>query len=214
MPNIIDLTGQRFGRLTVVRFQGRQNEQTFWLCQCDCGKTTKTSTSRLRSGQTKSCGCYNLEMSRVKNTKHGQSKSRLYRIWRDMIGRCRSKKNKRYGGRGIKVCDEWENSFESFACWAIQNGYSDELTIDRKDNNKNYSPDNCKWSTAKEQANNRSNNHVCTINGVSKTLTEWAEQFNINYAIIRDRINELGWDVEEAITTPKLPYWNTRRKHE
>ena len=213
----LNLTGQRFGKLTVLTFKGRYNHQTWWHCKCDCGKDVVTSTNRLKNGQTKSCGCYNREMTKLKNTKHGSSNSPLYKVWRGMINRCKypgTKNYDRYGGRGIRVWEEWENSFDLFSKWAIQNGYSEKLTIDRIDNDGNYTPQNCRWVSWKVQARNRSNNHLLELNGVNKPLTEWAEQYNIDYAIVRERINNLGWNVEEAITTPKLNYWNTRRKHQ
>lgn len=140
---------------------------------------------------------------------HGMSNSRLYYIWRSMKARCNlpSQQNyERYGGRGIKVCDEWYNSFESFRDWAYRHGYDDNLTIDRIDSNGDYSPDNCRWSTMKEQARNTRGNHYIEFNGQIKTLVELSEEYNINYDLLKTRINKLHWPTEKALLTPVEKY--------
>ena len=188
MGKLIDLTGQRFNRLVVISIapKGKSGEIR-WHCECDCGNKTIVSAQHLKSGHTKSCGCYHNEMAKnkdIKHRKHGFVGSRLYRIWVCMKTRCYNTNDEHYsnyGARGITICDEWLHSFPAFAEWSITNGYADNLTIDRKDNNKGYSPDNCRWATAKEQTNNRRNTQLLEFNGEVKTLKEWSETTGIKY---------------------------------
>lgn len=155
MPKLIDLSGQRFGRLVVEVRTGSTNGHPLWLCVCDCGEITQADTSQLRSGNTKSCGCLRKDVSRAACTKHGLYGSKAHAVWRAMMQRCYDKNQwhwKYYGGRGIKVCKRW-HKFENF--------YEDMgdpplgLTLDRKNNDNGYSKRNCRWSSRKEQANNR-----------------------------------------------------------
>lgn len=164
MRKKIDLTGGRFGRLVVLEEAPSRNYQRYWVCRCDCGNITKPILmSSLRGGATKSCGCLQKEVatkiiSAYDATKHGLYKTRLYNIWVMMKYRCfnpNSPTYKYYGGRGIKVCDEWRNDFKTFYKWAMSNGYEEHLTIDRIDVNGNYEASNCRWATMAEQVKNR-----------------------------------------------------------
>jgi hypothetical protein len=154
MGKAIDLTGQRFGRLTVIR-QAENDKfgNICWWCRCDCGKEKAISGHHLRAGQSTSCGCV-----RIRRRKHGDAGSKLYQVWANMKQRCLNSRNKRYkdwGGRGITVCKEWLESYDKFKAWAISSGYREGLSIDRIDNDGDYCPDNCRWATASEQRRNQ-----------------------------------------------------------
>lgn len=205
--NLIDLTGKKFGRLTVLkRVNNQKGKDTVWLCRCDCGNLTEVTSGHLKDGHTKSCGCFGRERTSETFKTHGMSDTRLYRIYKKMYRRCyrpQTKWYENYGGRGITICPEWlgEHGFESFAKWAFENGYADNLSIDRIDNDKGYSPDNCRWATAKEQANNTRSTVFLTYNGETKPVSEWSEITGIRQDTLTMR-KRSGWTDEEIIETP------------
>jgi hypothetical protein len=200
MGKKIDLTGQHFGRLTVLGISDkRTGRRVMWNCVCLCGNhVAKTTTDLMRKkGNVKSCGC----LFREKIYKHGQHGTRLYRIWKGMKDRCFRKNNeyyKNYGGRGITVCREWLDSFEAFHKWAVSHGYADNLSIDRINNDGNYEPGNCRWATPKEQARNRSKNVYITIDGITKTISDWADEKGVKVGLISDRLKR-GWNGFDAV---------------
>jgi len=163
MPAFIDLTGQRFNRLTVLCRGKNQGRSTTWYCQCDCGNRTTVQACALKKGTTKSCGCYTKDRVREMNTTHGLSKERLYHIWASIIDRCCNPQHpyyKDYGGRGIKICEEWRHDYQAFHDWAYANGYDEaapkwKCTIDRIDVDGDYRPENCRWVDMKTQRHNR-----------------------------------------------------------
>lgn len=206
MPERIDITGNQYGRLTVIGFSHSKSRRSYWKCRCTCGKEKVIYGGSLKNGDTLSCGCLGKEHRTQSITKHGMTKTKLYRVWSNMLSRCyieSSSRYYRYGARGITVCDEWRNSFEAFYSWAMANGYTENLTIDRKDVNGNYEPDNCRWATRKEQMNNYSGNRHLEYNGMVKTVAEWAEVTGLNVGTIRSRLKN-GWSAERALT--EKPY--------
>lgn len=199
MPNVIDLTGQKFGRLVVLGRKGSKNGKAAWECRCECGQIIVSRSCDLKQEKQTSCGCIKKEGT---HKTHGKSKDRLYRIWRNMKTRCANeniKAYKDYGGRGIKVCDEWIDNFQSFYDWSMANGYSDRLTIERVNVNGNYEPSNCKWATMKDQQRNKTNNHLLTFNGDTLTLAEWSEVTGIHRATLKSRL-DAGCTVGKTLT--------------
>lgn len=210
-----DLIGQKFGMLTVVsRAANNKYGKAMWNCVCECGRKPKKpiSTDRLKSGNSKSCGCY--RFGNKFSVTHGEKKTRLWREWSGMKNRCSKnfKFHKNYYDRGISVCEEWK-SYIAFRNWALSNGYDDGLTLDRINNDKGYSPDNCRWATMKQQSNNRRTNKYITANSETRTMKEWAEYSGIKYHTIQERIAR-GWKEEDAVTI-KPSYQNSymRRKN-
>ncbi|WP_405322212.1 hypothetical protein [Frisingicoccus sp.] len=207
-----NMIGRKFGYLTVVsksdkRISGRKT----WVCRCDCGNT-KLVTDTALGKSTISCGCYRRERASKLNLKHGMYKKRIYRVWRCMINRCYDKNHESfedYGGRGISVCDEWRNDRNSFFKWAIKNGYSDDLTIDRIDVNGNYEPSNCRFISKIEQQNNKRNNHLISYNGETKTIAEWERTLNLKAGTINSRLRR-GWNENDAVSTPLMKRWERK----
>lgn len=200
MGKIKDMSGQKFGRLTVIKYT-RTQHGAYWLCKCDCGNTTEVRGDMLRNGRIKSCGCLQNDRREEVCTKHGQSKTKLYKNYHAMKNRCYNKHNtayKHYGARGIVVCDEWLLNYKTFYDWAMDNGYKEGLTIDRIDVNGNYEPTNCRWVDQETQQNNKRNNIYITYNGKTQTLMQWANELNLTYACIKHRY-ERGWSKKEIL---------------
>lgn len=202
--------GDRFERLTVVGvpFYGAYHAQSV-VCLCDCGNHAIARVAGLRIGDNKSCGCLQLEKAIASKYKHGMHKTRLYRIWQGIRDRCengRKEKHRHYFGRGIVVCDEWQD-FASFAEWSESSGYSDRLEIDRIDNDGNYEPTNCRWVTRRQQCNNRRITKYVTAFGETKPLADWSRDIRckVSYNVLNARIRLGVMTPEEAIETPKQP---------
>ena len=202
MGKFIDLTGQKFGRLTVIsRAENNKHKQAMWRCRCECSNEKNIRSSALISGHTESCGCLTRQALKAATTKHGLAKTRLYHIWKDMKKRCYNpncKAYKNYGGRGIKICDEWlgkENGFMNFYNWSMANGYNDTLSIDRKDNDKGYSPDNCRWVSMQAQIDNRRCSKTFTYEGIEyKSLAEASRQLGISKPTLYKRSKKENGD--------------------
>lgn len=194
--------GRKCHCLTVIGLDVPQSGRTRLICQCKCGNQTKVFPYQFDTGDIKSCGC--LRHRHPYNATHILSKTKLYHIWETMRLRCTSPKNKKYylyGARGIGVCDEWLNDFLSFREWSLSHGYSEGLSLDRIDNSKGYSPDNCRWTTRKVQQRNRRCNRLITYNGETLTLVEWCDKLGLSYKTIDNRLLK-GWDEIKALTTP------------
>lgn len=202
MPGAIDLTGQKFSRLT-AKFRLPENDkygQARWHCECECGNTTSVTTSNLRNKRIHSCGCLAIESANAVNVTHGLSTSAEYHVWQEMKQRCHNENHHAYadyGGRGIAVCDEWKESFETF--------YRDmgprpgkKYALERRDNDKGYSKENCVWATMTQQARNRRNNIYYELDGKTKTLGEWCHDLSLPYCAIYMRMKR-GASFEDAI---------------
>jgi len=199
MPPAKHLTGRRFGRLTVLREQGRNRHgSVMWATRCDCGTELAVSTGSLTDGNTTSCGC--------SRTKHGATWTPEWSIWQTMIKRCGNpgaKGYQDYGGRGIRVCESWRKDFRAFIR-DVGPRPSPRHSLDRLDTDGNYEPGNVRWATPIEQARNKRNNRVITIGGTRRTLAEWSEVSGIRYTTIRERLRR-GWSASRAVTEPTKP---------
>lgn len=200
--NYITIISKPFLKLTK-----NQKLNKYVTCKCVCGNIKDILLTSIKSNKTKSCGCYHKLRNQEVQITHGLTKHPLYKIWKTIKARCLRKTDnnyKRYGQRGIKICDEWL-IFINFYNWAISNGWKKELSIERKNNYENYCPENCKFATRKEQNNNtRRNRKIIAFNEI-KNLSQWSEDYRckVTYHTLKRRLN-LGWNHEEAITTPKL----------
>lgn len=195
MARFKDISNQKFGRLTVLyKLHNYHKQGAYWLCICDCGNLTEVKGAHLRDDDIKSCGCL--------RGAHHKSNTRLHNIWCSMRQRCYNENSQAYGyygSRGIVVCDEWKHDFMNFYNWAMDNGYKENLTIDRIDPNGNYEPSNCRWLTNKEQQRNKRNNKNFTYKGDTHCLSKWCEILGLNYKRVKNRINNCHWSIEQAL---------------
>ncbi len=207
MSKLIDLTGQNFGRLTVLkRIRDNDLHRPHWLCECSCGEKKIIKGDYLRSKNIKSCGCLRREVTSRRSTKHGcrtrANTSKSYAAWAQMLGRCTNnthRQYKDYGGRGIVVCARWIK-FENFL---EDMGESPrDKSIDRIDNNKGYYKSNCRWATIKQQQRNKRNNKFATFNNKTQLIIEWAREYGISITILRRRLFKNGWSIEKTLMTP------------
>lgn len=206
----IDITGNRYGRLKVINYAYSAKNQRHWVCLCDCGNITLPTTNSLKKGNTTSCGCRARELTKKFNhdrrkykMEYEKNRPVLYYTWLNMCRRCNNPKMPdyyRYGGRGIKVCDEWLD-YSTFEEWAMNSGWEKGLTLDRIDNEGNYFPENCRWATRDQQANNKRTCIFLTYNGKTQTMAQWARECGVSSTTISNRYHA-GWDAERIITTP------------
>ena len=210
------MIGQTFGRLTVINNPNiTKGGKRYWECECSCGRVILVPTGNLKSGNSSQCRACGNKNRKTKPRKHGETKTRLYRIWTSMKSRCSNPVTinfHRYGGRGIKVCDEWEKSYESFRDWALSSGYSDNLSLDRVDNDGDYEPDNCRWATRKEQGENMYTAQLITFNGETHCLAGWARKLGFSKSTLTARINRYGWPIERALTETPTRGGNVRER--
>lgn len=206
MAELRDLTGQTFGRWTVIERANHPGNATRWRCRCDCGTVKTVLSDSLVNGRSKSCGCLMPQLVSIKRRTHGQRKTPIYEVWKRMIRRCKDpskRPNRNHAGRGISVCDRWKGSFEAFI-GDMGPRPSPRHQIDRIDQDGDYGPGNCRWVTPKENSRNKRNNHLLTAFGVTKTMMEWSEdpRCKVPYHTLKRRVNHLGWDHESAISAP------------
>lgn len=202
----------KFGKWTIIEEIAPKiisnKPRRMFRCQCECGNIREVQLSCLRNGHSTSCGCEQKKKASIANTKHDLEKHPLYNTWKNMKKRCNylnTSEYENYGGRGISVCEEWSNSFQNFYNWAISNGWSKGLTIDRIDTNGNYCPENCRWANVETQMNNMTKNHYIEYNEDTYTLSTLSKHLNIPYNIVRYRLSNCKWTVEQLIN-----YYNDR----
>lgn len=213
-----DFKGMKFGKLTILERCGSKNKRAIWKCICDCGNYYIGVGSEIKSGGVKSCGCLRKKTAALQGKKSriyfSEKEKRLKRIYDGMKARCYNKNSAQYlnyGGKGIKIFDLWLENFNTFKSWAIANGYKNELTLDRIDNDKGYEPQNCRWSTYKVQENNRSNNRIVSYEGKKYTLSELSNFLKISGSCLAWRIKN-GWKEHELSLEPNLKNKIVRRK--
>lgn len=200
--NLIESCITEFDRLTVIEYYGTNNKKHYWLCKCDCGQETIVQTNNLLCGKTKSCGCIRTEKSGNRRKTHGLAKTFEYRCWITMKRRCNNKNDaayENYGGRGIIVCERWNKNFRNFL-EDMGNAPSKKHSIDRINNNGNYCPENCKWSTRLEQSNNKRSNIMLEYDNECLSLMEWSRKTGITYSALQYRF-KCGWPIDKMLTT-------------
>lgn len=204
MKKLTDLTGNRFDRLIVIKLVDRDKWNNIrWLCLCDCGEKTIVQMGHLKSGHTKSCGCFMKDKATIHGYSKRNKKDRTHQSWESMIKRCTKSNHKfwkHYGGRGIKVCERWLNSFNDFL--EDMGERPPGLTIEREDNDKGYYKENCRWATRKQQMRNTRRNILITFNNKIQTMIEWSEETGIAYTTLVARISRYKWSIGRALTTP------------
>lgn len=203
-----DLTGQRFGRFIVLgeaerKYVGNGGNIRMLRCKCDCGNIVIKRRSAVIKGDTRSCGCLNRDISYAR-ARHHMTNTRIHHCWSSMLARCG--KHKDY--LNVSVCEGWK-VFENFYKWSMENGYQDDLSIDRIDPYGNYEPSNCRWTSMKVQQNNKRNNRYFTIDGVTHTMSEWADIYNVPYRLVKGRIR-IGWNIVDALTNKRYATKKTK----
>lgn len=200
-----DETGNKYGRLLVIeRDLSKDHHDAFWICKCDCGNISSVNGTMLRRGTSKSCGCLQRELLSKRQKTHGETNTRIHNIWSKIKFRCFNNKSKdysKYGGRGITMCEEWSKSYETFRDWSYANGYKENLTIDRIDNDGNYEPNNCRWATIKEQSRNTRYNRKYEYQGEMRCVVELAEIAGLSKYTLKYRLDN-GYTLENAMFTP------------
>lgn len=204
--------GEKLGKWTIIEEIAPKiisnKPRRMFRCKCECGNIGEVQLVCLRNGHSTSCGCEQKKKASAANTKHGLEKHPLYSTWKNMKKRCNNpnaSEYENYGGKGICVGEDWSNNFQSFYDWSIDNGWSKELTIDRIDTNGNYCPENCRWASIEVQMNNMTRNHYIEYEGNTYTLSTLAKHLNIPYNIVRYRLSNCKWNIEQLIN-----YWNDR----